>query len=147
MGRKFKLGKPEIEEELKKKEKEAKRARDIQRLMAVRMAMSGEFTLEQIGKAVGRARSRIAEWMKVVRESGLEAMLAKHQGRGKKPRISTKAHKELRTGLRRGRWKTIKEAGQWLEQRHRIKMGIGGVRYWVKKSVGGPASAAQDPRP
>ena len=86
-------------------------------MMAVRLAMSGELTLAQIGKAVGKARSTVAQWMRVVRASGLEALLALHQGRGRAPQLQAKARKELRTGLRRRRWRRLKDAQQWLAER------------------------------
>ena len=82
MAKKFQLERPELAEELVGKQASAERARDHQRLMAVRLAMSGELTLAQIAKAVGKARSTVAAWMRMVRASGLEALLALHQGRG-----------------------------------------------------------------
>jgi len=147
MPKKFQLQRPELSEELAGKLAGAQRVRDHQRLMAVRLAMSGELTLAQIGKAVGRARSTVAEWMRVVRASGLPALLAWHQERGRAPQLKAKARKELRTGLRRGRWRRLKDAQQWLAARHRVRLGLGGVRSWVKKSGGGLARAAQGPRP
>jgi len=86
----------------------------------------------------------------VVRASGFQALLALHQGRGRAPQLKAKARKELRTGLRRGRWRRLKDAQQWLAKRHRISMGLGGVRYWVKKAgavlrVPRKAHARQDP--
>ena len=150
MPKKFHLRRPELSEELAGELASAQRARDHQRLMAVRLAMSGELTLAQIGKAVGRARSTVAEWMRVVRASGLAALLALHQGRGSAPQLKAKARKELRTGLRRGRWRRLKDAQQWLATRHRVHLGLGGVRYWVKKAgavlrVPRKAHARQDP--
>jgi len=106
----------------------------MQRLMALRLGLGGEHTLEQIGKAVGRSRSRIIEWMRVVREHGVAELLGLHQGRGREPQVSGAVLKGLRHGLRRGRWKRAKEAGQWLEQRHGVTLTEGGVRYWLKKA-------------
>ena len=150
MAKKFDLERPELAEELAGKLASAERARDHQRLSAVRLGMSGELTLAQIAKAVGKARSTVAEWMRVVRASGLEALLALHQGRGRAPQLQAKAQKELRTGLRRGRWRRLKDAQQWLAERHRVEMGLGGVRYWVKKAgavlrVPRKTHARQDP--
>jgi transposase len=147
MAKKFHLERPELADELKNKQASAQRGRDHQRLSAVRLAMSGELTLAQIAKAVGRARSTVAEWMRVARGSGLEALLALHQGRGRAPQLPGKAHKELRTGLRRGRWRRLKDAQQWLAERHQVEMGLGGVRYWVKKAGAVLRVPLEDPRP
>lgn len=87
MAKKFQLERPELAEELAGKQARAERARDHQRLMAVRLAMSGELTLAPIAKAVGKARSTVAEWMRVVRASGLESLLALHHApRSSKPK-------------------------------------------------------------
>jgi hypothetical protein len=55
MAKRFRLGKPELAGELEKLSRQAKLPREVERLRAVRMAMSGDFTLEQIALACGRA--------------------------------------------------------------------------------------------
>jgi len=134
MAKTFHLGRPELAKEVEERLALGGSRRHMERLMALRMGLGGEHTLEQISQAVGRARSRITEWMKTAREEGVEALLGRHQGRGRKPQLSDKAFKGLKHGLRRGRWKRAKEAGEWLQQRHGIKLGEGGVRYWLKKA-------------
>lgn len=133
--KKFRLNKPELAEQVEKRLEQGGSLRDMQRLTALRLGLGGEHTLEQIGQAVGRARSRVIQWMKTAREEGVEALLDMHQGRGKKPQVKGKALAGLKQGLRRGRWKRAKEAGQWLEQRHDITLSEGGVRYWLKKAA------------
>ena len=134
MGKTFQLGRPELAEEVEGKLKEGGSARRMERLTALRLAMSGEHTLEQIGKIVGRSRSRIIEWMRVARSEGVEALLGRHQGRGRKAQVEGKAFKELRHGVRRGRWKRAKEAQAWLKQRHGVSLSEAGARYWLKKA-------------
>jgi transposase len=106
----------------------------MERLMALRLGLGAEHTLEEIARAVGRARSRIVEWMRIVREHGVAELLGRHQGRGRTPRVSAAALKGLRHGLRRGRWKRAKEAGAWLRARHAVSLSEAGVRYWLKKA-------------
>lgn len=134
MAKTFQLGRPELAEEVERRLAQGGSRRHMERLMALRLGLGGQHTLEQIAQAVGRARSRIIEWMKIAREEGVEALLGRHQGRGRKPQVSDAALKGLRHGLRRGRWKRAKEAAQWLQQRHGITLGAGGVRYWLKKA-------------
>ena len=43
--------------------------------------------LEQIAQAVGRARSRFIEWMRIARQEGVEALLGRHQGRGRQAQV------------------------------------------------------------
>jgi len=134
MAKTFQLGRPELAEEVQRRLAQGGSRRHMERLMALRLGLGGEHTLEQIAQAVGRARSRIIEWMKIARETGVEELLGRHQGRGRKPQLDAAALKGLRHGLRRGRWKRAKEAGQWLQQRHGITLKEGGVRYWLKKA-------------
>ena len=134
MAKTFQLGRPELAAEVERLLAQGGSSRRMERLMALRLGLGGEHTLEQIGQAVGRARSRIIEWMKIAREEGVESLLGRHQGRGRKAQVSAAALKGLRHGLRRGRWKRAKEAAEWLQQRHGITMGAGGVRYWLKKA-------------
>jgi len=130
----FQLGRPELAEEVEGLLAQGGSRRQMERLIALRLGLGGEHTLEQIGQTVGRARSRIIAWMKIARDEGVEALLGIHQGRGRKAQVSAAALKGLRQGLRRGRWKRAKEAAEWLQQRHGITMGEGGVRYWLKKA-------------
>lgn len=134
MAKTFQLGKPEMAEEVQRRLDQGGSRREMERLMALRLGLGGEHTLEQIGQAVGRARSRIIAWMRIAREEGIESLLGRHQGRGRKAQVEGAALKGLRQGLRRGRWKRAKEAGQWLQQRHDIKLSEAGVRYWLKKA-------------
>lgn len=118
----------------------------MERLNALRLGLGGEHTLEQIAQAVGRARSRVIEWIRIARQEGVEALLGRHQGRGRQAQVQGAALKGLRQGLRRGRWKRAKDAGQWLEQRHGISLSEAGVRYWLKKA-GSPEAPAPDSHP
>ena len=136
MPKRFHLRKPELTPVLEELEHSARQPREVQRLTAVRMAMSGEFTLAQIAAACGRSRSAVGEWMRVAREQGLPALLGRHQGRGRESALPPKALKELRKGLARGRWARRRDIQAWLEQRHGVVMGTGGVGYHVGKRGG-----------
>lgn len=141
MGKTFRLNRPELAPEIERRLKQGGSQREMQRLQALRLGLGGQHTLGQIGKAVGRARSRIIEWMRIAREEGVEALLGRHQGRGAQPQVQGKALAELKQGLRRGRWKRAKDAGHWLAQRHDIHLSVEGVRYWLKKA--GESSSAR----
>lgn len=134
MAKTFKLGRPELWPEVRERLRKGGSQREMERLMAVRLAHEGKHTLEQIGQAVGRARSRISEWMRIVREEGLAELLGRHQGRGRSAQVKGKALAGLRHGLRRGRWKRAREAAEWLQQRHGVVLSTSGVRYWLKKA-------------
>ena len=134
MPKTFKLARPDLATEVESLLKQGGSRRQMERLTALRLGLGGEHTLEQIAQAVGRARSRVIEWMRIAREQGVEQLLGRHQGQGRAARVKGVVLKDLRQGLRRGRWKRAKDAGQWLEQRHGIELSEGGVRYWLKKA-------------
>lgn len=136
MPKRYRLAMTELAPEIKQRLRGLTKPRERERLLAVQMALSGQWTLQQIADAVGRARSRIGAWMRLVQDEGLPALLGIHQGRGRQPALKPKALKELRRGLRRGRWTRAKDAQQWLAERHQVRMGLGGVRYWLKKHQG-----------
>jgi transposase len=106
----------------------------MERLAAVRLALQGQSTLEEIARSVGRGRSTIAEWMQVVRAQGLTTLLGRHQGRGRQPQVQGKVLQGLRKGVRRGRWQRAVEAQAWLKERHGLELSLNGTRYWLKKA-------------
>lgn len=134
MPKTFKLGRPELAAEVEAGLRRGGSARVMQRLNALRLAMGGEHTLEQIAAAAGRSRRAVAQWMHLARAGGVAAALASHQGRGQQPQVAGKAWRELRQGLARARWRRAKEARAWLEERHHIKLSLSGMRYWLKKA-------------
>lgn len=134
MGKTFRLGRPELGPEVEQRLQRGGSRREMERLQAVRLGLGGQHTLEQIGQAVGKTRSRIVVWMRIVRQVGLDELLGRHQGRGRQAQVSGPALRGLRQGLRRGRWKRAKDAGQWLEERHGVHLSLEGVRYWLKKA-------------
>src|SRR3569623_351271 len=132
MGKTFRLEIPELAAEVERRLQGGDSRRQIKRLQAGRLGLGGQHTLEQIGAAVGKSRPRMVVWMRIVRQQGLDELLGRHQGRGQAPSVTGKVMQALRQGLRRGRRKRAKDAGQWLEQRHGVTLGKGGVRYWLK---------------
>ena len=147
MAKKFQPGRAGLAWELEGKQGGAQLAREHQRLMAVCMAMSGELTVGQIARAEGKARSTVAQWMRVARARGLEALLELHQGRGRARQLPAKAQKELHTGVRRGRWRRLKDLQPWMAQRHRVEMGLGRSARLGKKSGGRSCGCRARPTP
>ncbi len=59
---------------------------DYSRLVAQKMAQQGEWTLKQIGKALGKDSTTIVRWMKAYRQGGLQGLLVRGHG-GRLPRL------------------------------------------------------------
>ena len=95
-----------------------------ERLLAIKMGLEGEQTLEQIAAGVGHARSTVQEWFALYRAGGIEALRELHRGKGPPSRLNAEAAEALRAGLAAGRWRT---AGQ---VRAFFSAGAPGWRLW-----------------
>jgi transposase len=116
--------------------RQCKDTKSQQRLLAARMAASGQFTAAQIAEQIGVSRRRFFDWMNALKGGGLEGLLQRQHGGGARPRVKGRALSELQAGLVRGRWKRAKEIQQWLRERHDVKLKLSGVYYWLGKLRG-----------
>ena len=100
------------------------------------MGMSETYTMEEIGQAVGRARSAVGRWAGWYRQGGAAGLLERKKPPGSAPSLDEFLQIALVEGLREGRWKRAKEVRAWLVADHGIAMSLKGVYYWLGK-VGG----------
>ncbi len=107
-----------------------------QRLLAMRLACSGQFTAAQIADQLGISRRQFFNWASALKAGGVEKLLERQHGGGTAPRIKGRTLEEFIAGLREGRWKRAKEIQQWLKSRHQINLKPSGVYCWLGK-VGG----------
>jgi transposase len=110
---------------------------DPQRLLAMRLAASGQLTAAQIAEQLGISRRQFFNWVSALKKGGGEGLLARAHGGGPAPRVQGQALEEFQAGLPVGRWKRAKEIQQWLRRRHQVKLGLKGVYYWLGKLGGG----------
>ncbi len=134
MGKKFRIDGDLVE--VKAAEKAATERRDIEKLQAVRMGMSGNYTMEEVAEAVGRARSAVGRWASWYREAGIAGLLERKKPPGNDPSLSPELFEVFKEGLRQGRWKRAKEVRAWLSEDHGVQLSLKGVYYWLGK-VGG----------
>ena len=113
---------------------------DQQRLLAMRLAASGQLTAAQIAEQLGISRrSVLSNWVSALKEGGIEGLLRREHGGGP-------AHRGARSsGARRVssrlesaayQWKRAKEIQHWLRSEHQVKLGLKGVYYWLGKLGG-----------
>jgi transposase len=103
---------------------------DRERLIAIRMAQQGDYTLDQIGYSLKRGRATIARWLKAYREGGVEELL--HRGHGGRSASLSKSDQDaLMQGLRSGRWRTAREIQAWLQKEQGVSLSLSGIYYWV----------------
>lgn len=109
---------------------------DQQRLLAMRLAASGQLTADQIAQQLGVSRRQFFNWVSALRQGGVSALLRRTHGGGKPPQIKGKVLAEFQAGLQAGQWKRAKEIQAWLGCQHQIKLGLKGVYYWLGKLGG-----------
>lgn len=125
--------------DVKQLDQQIRRSKDVrqrERLSALKMASSGQYTLQMIAEAVGRARSVIQQWLAKFDEGGIEAMLDRKKPNGRKTPLQKHMHEQIEKHLQQGSWRSANEMQRWLEDKHQIKMGLGGCYYWLGKHGG-----------
>src|SRR5256885_4127792 len=93
------------------------------RLLAVKLAAKGEYTSAEVAELCGVARTYLFEWLKVVREQGLEALLERGKPgpkegtvRGVQPQVI----ESLREKLVAHAFASAQAARRWLKNEHGI---------------------------
>jgi transposase len=107
-----------------------------QRLLAMRLALSGQLTAGQIAEQVGISRRQFFNWVNILKEQGVAPLLKRDHKGGAPPKITGRTLAELQAGLKKGRWKRAKEIQHWLRTEQQVKLGLKGVYYWLGKLGG-----------
>lgn len=136
MPKRFHLNRPDLAQDVSTALAECREVKDQQRLLAMRMAASGQFTAAQIAEHLGVSRRQFFNWVDALKEGGVAGLLERDHGGGAKAQVQGKTLEELLAGLRAGRWKRAREIQRWLESRHQVQMGLPGVYYWLGKLGG-----------
>jgi transposase len=109
---------------------------DQRRLLAMRLAASGQLTAAQIAEQLGISRRQFFNWVSALKEGGVEGLLGRKHGGGRRPQVQGQVLAQMQAGLKAGQWKRAKEIQQWLRNRHQVKLGLKGVYYWLGKLGG-----------
>jgi transposase len=136
MPKRFRLKRPELAAAVAVALSDCKDVRSHRRLLAMRLAASGQFTASQIAEQIGVSRRQFFHWVNALKSGGVEQLLECDHGGGQPAQIRGAALTELQAGLQSGRWKRAKEIQQWLQQRHETKLTVKGVYYWLGKLGG-----------
>jgi transposase len=136
MPKRYHLNRPDLAQAVAEALSDCKEVSAQQRLLAMRLACSGQFTAGQIAEQVGISRRQFFNWSSALKTGGVEKLLEREHGGGAAPRIKGKTLEEFEAGLREGRWKRAKEIQHWLQSQHQIKLKLTGVYYWLGKLGG-----------
>jgi transposase len=132
-----------VAEELRVASKQARSARDKERLQAGLLAVQGLLSLEQIAEAVGRARSCVQSWLEKLQEGGVAGLLERGSAPGAAPALNPSQQHQLRAELKRGRHRTADQIGAWIKEQWGITLSQAGMYYWLGKL----AAVLRVPRP
>lgn len=136
MPKRFHLNNPELAQAVSAALAKCQDIKDQERLLAMRMAASGQFTAAQIAAQLGLSRRQFFNWVKAAKAGGVPGLLEREHGGGAKPQVQGQALQELLAGLKSGRWKRAQEIQGWLQKEHQVAMGLPGVYYWLGKLGG-----------
>lgn len=137
MPKRYHLKRPDLAQAVADELRACKDTKLQQRLLAARMAASGQFTAAQIAEQIGISRRRFFDWMNALKAGGVAGLLQREHGGGAPARVAGSVLAELQAGLQQGRWKRAKDIQQWLRERHAVKFKLPGIYYWLGKLGGG----------
>jgi transposase len=136
MPKRFHLKRPDLAAAVRTALAEVKDVQSQRRLLALRLAASGQFTAAQIAEQIGVSRRQFFHWVNALKAGGVAQLLERDHGGGQPAQVQGAALRELQSGLQAGRWKRAKEIQQWLRQRHQTQISVKGVYYWLGKLGG-----------
>ena len=105
-------------------------------LQAVQLGLQGELSLDQIAQATGRARSTIQAWFDAYRAGGVEALLrdGRVDNAGQPGKLTATAKTQLEAGLKKGRWRTVPQIRDWLQQTYGIELALSSLYNRLAKA-------------
>ncbi len=71
-----------------------------ERLLAIKLLLEGELDIAAVAHLVGRHRNSINDWIKLFRNGGIEALLKRGEGSGRKGKMTAEAKAELTENLK-----------------------------------------------
>ena len=107
-----------------------------ERLQTLKLLLETDLTYAEVAEIVGRHPSRVKEWAKQFRAGGIEQLLVRGNGGGRKPLMSEAVSEALTQKLREGRFRTARQVEQWLKEEHQLEYGKGSI-YYVLGKLGG----------
>ena len=136
MPKRYHLNRPDLAADVAVALRTCQEVKSQQRLLAARLAASGQFTSAQIAEQLGMSQRRFFDWMSALKTGGVAGLLKRQHGGGAVPQVQGPARTELLAGLQSGQWKRAKEIQQWLRERHGIRLKLPGIYYWLGKLGG-----------
>jgi len=107
-----------------------------ERLQAIMLLVETDKSYQEVAEIVGRARSCVQVWAKQFREGGIEGLLVRGNGGGRKSRMSQATKEAMVEKLKEGAFRTAKQFQKWLSEEHQVELSEKGVYYHLGKLGG-----------
>jgi transposase len=106
--------------------------------------LEGELDIAAMANLVGRHRNSINDWARLFRKSGIEALLKRGGGAGRKGKMTAEAKVELTEKLRAGEFRTAGQAAAWLKEKHGIEFGTNSIYYHSEGDSRSPPKSLEE---
>ena len=135
----LKLGSPEVAAVIDERYAAEPDGWRRRRLLAVKLTAKGDYTSAEVAELCGISRPHLFVWLRLVREGGLDALLARDKPgpregtrRGVKPEVIA----ALGERLAANEFASAEQARRWLKKEHGIERPYVTVWGWLKKLSG-----------
>jgi transposase len=106
-----------------------------ERLLAVKLGLEGQLSLEAIAAQLGRARSCVQRWLERFRADGLAGLLHRPEGgKGPASALSPELAQTLNQKLEAGEFRRAADAQRWLLEEGRLCVKLTTVYKYLKKA-------------
>ena len=110
--------------------------REKERLLVARMASTGNYTLDMMAEAVGKATSTIQIWISKLLEGGVDALVKRKKAPGRPTELTEAIAEAIKVKLKTGDWRTTGEFRAWLKAEHQIELKQAVSYVWLGKCEG-----------
>ena len=107
-------------------------ARARERAQFALWAASGQHTLEDLARLIGRRRLTIQNWLAKFNAGGVAGLMARDTPPGSvSPIADPELQAELQAGWKAGRWQSASQVAAWLKDAHGIVRSSKSIYYWI----------------
>jgi transposase len=104
------------------------------RLLVIRLAASGNHTMEEIAQVAGCGRMTVYRALNRLEQGGWRELLRRGKpGASKSPLQEPQVQQQLQAKLRAGDFRTAGQVSRWLQERFAIQRKASSLYYWLKR--------------
>jgi len=136
MPKPFKIVGPQSYEELKALAQAERVEWKRQRLLAVQMGLSGQYTRLEVAEITGLSVRSIGRHAAAFRAGGVTKLLERDYGGGPPPALNKAVLQALLGELKKGTFKRAREVRHWLKEAHGVELSLSGTYFHLGKAGG-----------